>query len=91
MYYESMKDYLKSGHMRPVEPSYLKECYFLPHHGVIKENNNTMKLRTVFKTSTKTNQDFSIGDFLSVGPNLLPEIVDLGSKRHGYTYIFTSK
>ena len=27
-YVESMKHYLKSGHLRPVEPHYLKECYF---------------------------------------------------------------
>ena len=63
---------------------------FLPHHGVIKENSNTTKLRTVFNASAKANKRFSLNDFLAVGSNLLPEIVDLVSKWCGYTCVFTA-
>lgn len=54
-------------------PVKLNNCegFFLPHHGVLKENSTTTKLRTVFNGSSKLLSGISLNDLLHAGPNLL--------------------
>ncbi|XP_014215747.1 uncharacterized protein LOC106644640 [Copidosoma floridanum] len=47
-----MAEYLALGHMREVSNSSLAKC-FLPHHGVLKTNTPTPKLRVVFNGSAR--------------------------------------
>ncbi|XP_076686078.1 uncharacterized protein LOC143378149, partial [Andrena cerasifolii] len=51
------------------------ESYYLPHHGVLKENSTTTKLRVVFNGSYATSSGKSLNDLLMVGPNLLPGLL----------------
>lgn len=51
--------------------------YYLPHHGVIREDKETTKLRVVFDGSAKPSDDSpSINECLEKGPNLVPNLLD---------------
>ena len=53
-------------------------AYFLPHHGVIRDDKVTTKLRIVFDGSAKTKQSHhSISECLEKGSNLTPLIFDV--------------
>ena len=54
------------------------EMFFLPHHGVVREQRQTTKLRIVFDASAKDSSDtFSLNDLLEIGPNYVPNLVGL--------------
>lgn len=67
-----MREYLTVGHMRrvPTELVDLPNCYYIPHHAVMKEESTTTKLRVVFDASNKTSNGKSLNDVLMVGPTL---------------------
>ena len=51
--------------------------HFLPHHGVIRQDKETTKLRVVFGGSAKaTKDDVSLNDCLEKGPNLVPHLFE---------------
>ena len=55
-----------------------RSAYFLPHHGVIREDKDTTKLRIVFDGSARSEKrHHSINDCLEKGPNLTPLIFDV--------------
>ena len=91
-YLQSMQEYIDLGHMRRVslDSHSIDQCFFLPHHGVIKESSATTRLRTVFNASAKTKIGKSLNDFLLVGPNLLSETIDLLSSWRRYPFVFSA-
>ena len=50
------------------------KLHYLPHHGVIKEDKSTSKLRVVYDASSNSP---SLNDCLEKGPCLLPLLVDI--------------
>ena len=59
--------------------------YYLPHHGVIRSDKETTKLRVVFDGSAKPdNTNLSINECLETGPNLVPHLFDVIIKFRGY-------
>jgi len=53
-------------------------CHFLPHHGVIKTDRETIKLRIVFDALAKASKtSISLNDCLEKGPNGIPHIFNL--------------
>ncbi|XP_014217241.1 uncharacterized protein LOC106645810 [Copidosoma floridanum] len=71
-----MAEYLALGHMREVSNSSLAKC-FLPHHGVLKTNTPTPKLRVVFNGSARNRGGLSLNSLLHTGPNLLLTLFEL--------------
>ena len=51
--------------------------YYLPHHGVLKPQSKTTKLRVVFTRSSKTQSGKSLNDILHTGAKLQRDIADL--------------
>ena len=79
-YDDTFKTQLDSGIIEPVPSSELNltPCYFLPHHGVVRDDRDTTKLRIVFDGSAKADSKlFSLNDCLEKGPNLTPLIFDV--------------
>ena len=54
------------------------ETHYLPHHGVIKEESSTTKLRVVFDASAKSKKNApSLNDCLMKGSNYTPLLYDI--------------
>ena len=55
-----------------------EDVHFVPHHGVIRKNRETTKLRIVYDGSAKSpGQQLSLNDCLPTGPNYIPQLADV--------------
>ena len=64
----------------------LYDKHFLPHHGVLREDKSTTKLRVAFDGSAKSNsKDLSLNDCLEKGPSVTPHIFDILRRFRSYT------
>lgn len=55
-----------------------KSVHYLPHHGILRQDKQTTKLRIVYNGSAKTASDaVSLNDCLKTGPNLIPKLFDI--------------
>ncbi|XP_044594852.1 uncharacterized protein LOC123272217 [Cotesia glomerata] len=78
MYRAFMAEYIQLGHMVRVPVNELPaNAYFLPHHGVLKLDSTTTKLRTVFNGSCATSTGISLNDILHAGPKTQIDIFDV--------------
>ena len=93
-YVEFMREFISMGHLELVpldseEPDVTK-CFYVPHHGVLKESSTTTKLRVVFDASAKTSSGVSLNDSLLTGPRIQDEIFKIlvrfrfYGNRHGW-------
>lgn len=73
MYHKVILEYLKEGYISECD-SDLTDGYFIPHHGVLKQESSTTKLRIVLDASAKTHTGFSLNDLLYAGPNLQTDL-----------------
>ena len=73
-----IQEYLDLKHAQPVTAQEMetpvKDCYYLPMHGIYKESSSTTKLRVVFDASAQTSTKISLNDTLAVGPTLHPTL-----------------
>ncbi|XP_046810049.1 uncharacterized protein LOC124420623 [Lucilia cuprina] len=81
IYKDFMREYETLGHMTKIgtyPADILKNSYFLPHHGVLKDDSTTTKLRVVFDGSSHMDDRKCLNEELSPGPALqndLPQII----------------
>ncbi|XP_068617432.1 uncharacterized protein [Battus philenor] len=70
---------LNHGHYVDIEMYDLNKdaVYFLPHHGVVKADSKTTRLRSVFDGSMKTNKKVSLNDLLLNGPIVQRDLFDI--------------
>ncbi|XP_066157659.1 uncharacterized protein [Euwallacea fornicatus] len=89
MYVKFMQDYLNFGHMTKVvdEVQPPKHVYYLPHHGVLKKDSMTTKLRVVFDGSAVTSTGISINDVHMTGPTIQPELFSTMLRFRIYPYV----
>lgn len=91
LYLEFMAEYLKNGFMIEVPtPSVHVEHFYLPHHGVLRENSSTTKLRVVFDAGAKTSTGYSLNDILYAGPKLQNAIPDILMNFRKHEVVFSS-
>ncbi|GFX43870.1 integrase catalytic domain-containing protein [Trichonephila clavipes] len=68
LYAEFLKEYEELGHLeRVVESSEPPTHYYIPHHGVLRPEKLTSKLRIVFNGSSPTTTGISLNDILLKG------------------------
>lgn len=91
-YTEFMNEYKSLGHMSLVSEvdTIYRPVYYLPHHGVMKEQNRTTKLRVVFNGSSKTTSGLSLNDILLPGANLQGDIADVLMWIRLHRYLFST-
>ncbi len=59
--------------------------HYMPHHGVVRKDKDTTKLRVVYDGSAKPKPDnLSINDCLDQGPNYIPKLFDVLVKFRSY-------
>jgi len=92
-YYSDFIDEYKSlQHMhlvqdeQPPPPS----VYYLPHHGVWREQSLTTKLRMVFNGSSLTTSGYSLNDLLHTGAKLQTELFDVLIWFRKFYYVFST-
>ncbi|XP_057334255.1 uncharacterized protein LOC130673296 [Microplitis mediator] len=80
------------GHMQKVPDSYQSShiTYYLPHHGVLREESTTMKLRVVFNGFSNTTSGISLNDTLHTSPKLQSDIFDVLLYVRRHQFIFTT-
>ncbi|GBM53571.1 hypothetical protein AVEN_60688-1, partial [Araneus ventricosus] len=77
-YTSFLREYEELNHMElvPNNQSYLSEseAFYLPHHGVVREESISTKLRVVFNGSAKGSNSLSLNEDLYTGPKLQPDV-----------------
>lgn len=78
-----IREYLEKGYLSPA-PAPCTELhentypqYIIPHHGVVRDDKTTTKLRTVLDASCKTSSGLSLNDVLHSGPNLQGDLFNI--------------
>ena len=74
-----IQEQLSKGIVEPVPSDSLQDgVHYLPHHGVIRRDKQTTKLRIVYNGSMRLSTDaVSLNDCLETGPNLIPKLFNV--------------
>lgn len=73
-----MHEYESLGHMTEINGTDDESIsYYMPHHGVLKEQRVTTKLRVVFDASTPTSTGFSLNNIQCVGPIVQDDLMSI--------------
>lgn len=81
------------GHMVKAPPPsehHHSPIFYLPHHGVIKPDSATTKLRVVFNGSCQTSTGSSINELMHTGPNLLLNVFDVLIRIRQHRHLFAT-
>ncbi|XP_011861541.1 PREDICTED: uncharacterized protein LOC105558453 [Vollenhovia emeryi] len=91
-YKQFMTEYDQLHHMQRVANSQPEppHAYYLPHHGVWRENSLTTKLRVVFNGSSRTTSGYSLNDLLHTGKKLQKELINVLFWFRLFRYVFTA-
>ncbi|GBM56960.1 hypothetical protein AVEN_224872-1 [Araneus ventricosus] len=72
------------------EDTYLDAGYYLPHHGTLRPDNKTTKLRVVFNASYKSSSGYSLNDLLYKGGVLQEDLFSILIRFRKHIYAFTA-
>ena len=91
-YDKVIRQQLQSGIIEQVSnPADIEGTHHLQHHGVVRREKLTTKLRVVFDGSAKHgDSNLSINECLKKGPNLVPHLFDVLIKFRGFPIGITS-
>jgi hypothetical protein len=91
VYAKVIEDYFRQGHAEQVPANELDNpCYYLPHHGVTKEESTTTQLRVVFDASAKTSNQKSLNDLLLIGPKIDSDLYSILLRFREHKVAFTA-
>ena len=79
-YHNIFQEQLKTGVIErvPTELENKENVHMMSHHGVVRKDRQTSKLRVVSDGSAKTSANsLSLNDHLEIGPNFVPSLFDL--------------
>ena len=74
LYQEFLTEYEELGHMQEVSDLSEEKLNFLPHHGVLRPDSSSTKLRVVFDASAATSTGVSLNDLMPPGPTIQPTL-----------------
>ncbi|XP_011883957.1 PREDICTED: uncharacterized protein LOC105571095 [Vollenhovia emeryi] len=92
LYSDFMFNYEQLQHMTRVPESQPEPSltYYLPHHGVMRENSSTTRLRVVFNGSSRTSSGHSLNDLLHTGAKLQVDLLNVLLWFRLFRYVFSS-
>ncbi|XP_071056032.1 uncharacterized protein [Onthophagus taurus] len=89
-YVDFMRDYLETNHMSLIpSPDITSIKYYIPHHCIIRDDNQLSKFRVVFDASALSSNGKSLNDVLLIGPKLQQSIVNILINFRFFKYAFT--
>lgn len=90
-YVDFINEFQTLGHMSESADNVTSgDEYFFPHHGVIKEDSSTTKLRVVFNGSCPTSSGVSLNDLQMVGPTLQSDLLAILLRFRQHSYVVAS-
>lgn len=91
LYIDFMNEYKELNHMTQVKNiDHSKIYYFLPHHGILRENSLTTKMRVVFNGSAITSSGWSVNDLQYTGPTIQNDIFNILLRFRQRRYVITA-
>lgn len=82
-------EYIALKHMKPCTMPTTPSC-FLPHHGVLRPESTTTKLRVVFNASATTTTGSSLNQLMECGPNLQQDIQAMILRWRAFQYVYAA-
>ncbi|XP_072380728.1 uncharacterized protein [Diabrotica undecimpunctata] len=92
-YSQFIKEYISLNHMTKIDMSQdnpNKTYYYLPHHGVLKEESITTKLRVVFDGSCASSTGYSLNDLQYIGPKVQNDIISILLRFRMFRYVVSA-
>ncbi|XP_072403251.1 uncharacterized protein [Diabrotica undecimpunctata] len=90
-YVDFMNEYKALGHMTKVNKLNTNAIhYYLPHHGVLREESVTKKLRVVFDASAATSTGLSLNDLQMVGPTIQSSLLSILLRFRIHAFVITA-
>ncbi|XP_051161112.1 uncharacterized protein LOC127281439 [Leptopilina boulardi] len=91
MYHSFLQEYEHLNHMTHAQSTNSSSpIYYLPHHGILREQSTTTKLRVVFNGSSVTGSGISLNDILHTGAKLQKDISDILLWTRKFRFIFST-
>lgn len=91
LYHDFMTEYQLLGHMTPIKSCNINfNNYFIPHHGILRENSTTTKLRVVFNASCPSTSNISFNDIQMVGPTVQDDLLSILLRFRQHKYILSA-
>ncbi|XP_072401038.1 uncharacterized protein [Diabrotica undecimpunctata] len=91
LYVHFMQEYQELNHMTAIEENdYPHPVYYMPHHGVLREQSLTTKLRVVFDCSAPTTSGLSLNHIQCVGPTLQDDLFSILIRFRQHRYVVTA-
>ncbi|XP_034945910.1 uncharacterized protein [Chelonus insularis] len=91
LYHNFMQEYESLNHMTRAKASPVNSpVYYLPHHGVLREDSVTTKLRVVFNGSSPSSSGLSVNDIQHTGAKVQKDIADVLIWIRQHKFVFTS-
>ncbi|XP_060531501.1 uncharacterized protein LOC132705087 [Cylas formicarius] len=90
MYTDFMTEYHDLGLMSIFSSSNFKPTYYSPHHGVLKEDSSTTKLRVVFNSSVPSSSGVSYNSIQMVEPVVQEDLVSIMLRFRQDQYIISA-
>ncbi|XP_045778087.1 uncharacterized protein LOC123875994 [Maniola jurtina] len=88
MYIDFMNEYKNLGHMSESDINNLHtNSYFMPHHGVLREQSTTTKLRVVFNASAPSSSGVSSNDLQLIGPTIQSDLLSILLRFRQHRYV----
>ncbi|GBM44345.1 hypothetical protein AVEN_20382-1 [Araneus ventricosus] len=91
LYSKFLNEYESLHHMEVKEDTDLDAGYYLPHHGILRPDNITTKLRVVFNASSKTSSGYPLNDLLYKGGVLQEDLFSILIRFRKHIYAFTAE
>lgn len=77
------------GHMAKANHS-SGDCYYMPHHAVLKPDSTSTKLRVVFDASAKTPKNISLNQLMLAGPRLQDDLASILLRWRLHRYVVSA-
>ncbi|XP_071639833.1 uncharacterized protein [Temnothorax longispinosus] len=90
LYTDFIEEYEKLNHMKRVDKNLIEpnRAYYMPHHGVYREQSLSTKLRVVFNGSSKTTTGYSLNQILHAGAKLQINLFNVLIWFRVFRYVF---
>ncbi|XP_044758435.1 uncharacterized protein LOC123317501 [Coccinella septempunctata] len=90
LYKDFLTEYEQLKHMKKAPSDISHPRYYLPHHGILKPDSSSTKLRVVFNGSSPTSTGLSLNDIMHTGAKLQLDVIDVLFWVRRFKFVFST-